>query len=129
MSSQLTLEVPSEVLRRAEHVATFTRRPVTDVLQEALALAFPALATEDELASPVEELSDREVLALCELRLLAASDARLSELLERRQAGEGDDAERAELGALMQSYEVRWLRQSAALAEAVRRGLRPPLEP
>jgi hypothetical protein len=37
--------------------------------------------------------------------------------------------EQAELLALMQVYQQRWVRQSEALAEAVRRGLRAPLTP
>ena len=57
------------------------------------------------------------------------ADCRLSALLSRQQAGQMTDVERAELTSLMQEYEVALLRQSQAMAEAVRRGLRPPLNP
>ncbi|MEW5988466.1 MAG: hypothetical protein AB1791_17695 [Chloroflexota bacterium] len=53
---------------------------------------------------------------------------RLSDLLERQREENLAEGERPELLALMQIYQQLWLRQSEALAEAVSRGLRPPLE-
>jgi len=69
------------------------------------------------------------VLTLTELRMEPAADRRLSDLLDRQQTGELTDVEQAELAALMRIYEMGLLRQSQALAEAVRRGLIPPLQP
>lgn len=45
------------------------------------------------------------------------------ELLDRQQAGVLTGDERVELNGLYQAYLRLWLRQSEALAEAVRRGL------
>ena len=129
MSTQLTLEIPDEVLRGATSVATATRRDVTEVLEEALTLAFGRLAAADDAARPIGSLTDLEVRALCDARLPEPAAGRLSDLLEKRRNGERVPDEDAELAALMQSYQSIWLRQSEALAEAVRRGLRPPLEP
>jgi len=53
---------------------------------------------------------------------------RLSELLEKQREDALIKRERPELLALMQIYDQLWIRQSEALAEAVRRGLRPALE-
>lgn len=126
MGQQLTLDMPDDVLRRAEYVAAATRRDVTDVVRDALAGAFPPL--EDEPApGEIERLPDDRLMALCNSRLPEQADARFSELLLRRQSGEIDDDERSELTTLAQAYQALWLRQSAALAEGVRRGLRPPL--
>ena len=75
----------------------------------------------------IAKLSDRELVALTELRMEPEADRRLSDLLDQQQAGEVSDLERAELAALMRTYEVGLLRQSQALAEAVHRGLLPPL--
>jgi hypothetical protein len=50
-------------------------------------------------------------------------------LLEKQREGTLTESERPELLALMHVYEQLWVRQSEALAEAVRRGLRKPLEP
>ncbi|HSO73424.1 MAG TPA: hypothetical protein VLU47_01180 [Blastocatellia bacterium] len=57
------------------------------------------------------------------------ADHRLSALLQEQQAGTLSDLEGAELAALMKGYELGLLRQSQALAEAVRRGLMAPLTP
>ena len=56
-----------------------------------------------------------------------AQRRRLSGLLERQREGMLTESERPELLALMQVYNQLWIRQSEALAEAVRRGLRKPL--
>jgi hypothetical protein len=56
-------------------------------------------------------------------------DRRLSTLLHRQQTGELSDMERSEMLALMQVYLDGLLRKAQALREAVRRGLREPLEP
>jgi hypothetical protein len=129
MSTQLTLDIPDEVLRGAASVASATRRDVADVLREALTLTFGTLAEHEEPPSPVRRLSDAQVLALCDARLPEQAGALLSALLDKRQEGDRDPTAAAELAALMQFYQSLWLRQSEALAEAVRRGLRPPLEP
>jgi len=68
--------------------------------------------------------SDQEVLAAADGGMPAAADERLSELLNRQQAGLLKDTEHAELTALMQLYQQGLLRKAQALREAVRRGLR-----
>jgi len=77
----------------------------------------------------VSTLSDDDVLALSKAQMRPAQGRRLSELLEKQREGELTGSERPELLALMQVYKQLWTRQSEALAEAVRRGLRRPLEP
>lgn len=77
----------------------------------------------------VSELSDQEVLKLAESQMTPAEDRRLSQLLDRQQAGKLKAEERLELFALMQIYQNGLLRKAMALAEAVRRGLREPLTP
>ena len=74
-------------------------------------------------------LPDEEVLALTALQMKPAQDRRLSLLLGRQQAGSLTKVERFELFTLMQVYQEGLLRKAQALREAVRRGLREPLEP
>jgi hypothetical protein len=80
---------------------------------------------QDEL----EGWSDADVLAAADASLSVDEDDRLSELLDRRQAGTLTDAERTETAALMQRYQDGLLRKARALREAVRRGLREPPHP
>jgi hypothetical protein len=56
-------------------------------------------------------------------------DRRLSELLDHQQAGTLTDTEDRELRALMQVYSDGLVRKAQTLQEAVRRGLREPLDP
>lgn len=60
---------------------------------------------------------------LTELRMEPDQDVRLSELLDRQQAGFLLENERLELQSLMQIYQEGLLRKATALSEAVKRRL------
>ena len=83
---------------------------------------------DDALERSVSSLSDEDVLALSKAQMRPAQGRRLSELLEKQRESELTESERSELLALMQVYNQLWIRQSEALAEAVRRGLRRPAD-
>jgi hypothetical protein len=129
MGRRVTLELSDEILERAERLAVLAHRDVTQVLTEAISAVLPPVDLVSKGNSPVSELSDEQVLRLADLRLAAPQERRLSELLDRQQAGTLMQAERMDLLSLMQIYEANWLRQAEALREAVRRGLREPLSP
>ncbi len=127
MNNQVILNLPDETYERVAQFAAYAKRNMSEIIAAALASTLPSLDALNQLRA-ITRLPDSEVLALTELRMEPEADRRLSELLDRQQAGELSDLERAELAALMRSYEMGLLRQSQALAEAVRRGLIPPLE-
>lgn len=128
MSTQLVLTLPDETYERVAQFAACAKRNVSEIIAAALTSTLPSLDVLAQLRNTAQ-LSDREVLALSELQMEPEADRRLSELLDRQQAGELTDFEQAELTALMRIYEIGLLRQSQALAEAVQRGLIPPLQP
>ncbi len=128
MNTQFVLNLPEDTYRRAAQFAAYARRDLTEVLTATLATALPSSDAINQL-NGIAKLPDREVLVLTTLRMEPKADRRLSELLDHQQAGELDDRDGAELAALMRIYELRLLRQSQALAEAVERKLIPPLEP
>lgn len=128
MSTQVTLRLPDELYDKARHWAAITHRDIAETLADALALALTLVYTTPRLEKGVSSLSDGEVLALYKVQLKPAQGHRLSELLERQREASLAEGERQELMALMQIYQQLWVRQSEALAEAVRRGLQPPLE-
>ncbi|MGH7965996.1 MAG: hypothetical protein ACRERD_29965 [Candidatus Binatia bacterium] len=128
MSTQILLTLPDETYQRATQYAAYANREVAEILVAALASTLPSLEVIDQLRA-IASLSDREVVALAESRMEPQADRRLSELLDRQQAGTLSDLAWAELAALMRTYEIGLLRQSQALAEAVRRGLLSPLAP
>lgn len=127
MSTQLVLNLPEETYERAAQFADYARRNVSEIVAAALASALPSLDTLAKLRN-MAKLPDREIMALTELRMEPDADRRLSELLDRQQAAQLTDAGRAELASLMRTYEMGLLRQSQALAEAVHRGLLPPMQ-
>ncbi len=77
----------------------------------------------------MQEWTNDQVLATTGAQMPPTEDQRLTQLLDRQQGGVLDDEERTELRSLLASYQTGLLRKARALAEAVRRGLRGPLEP
>jgi hypothetical protein len=128
MSTRITVSLPDDTYKRAETYAAYAQREISEIIAAALATSLQSLEVIEELQG-ISNLPDEEVAALTNLRMEPEADRRLSSLLSRQQAGQLTDLERAELAALMREYEVALLRQSQAMAEAVRRGLRPPLNP
>ena len=124
----MILNLPDDTYERAAQYAAYAQRDVAEIIAATLASTLPSRETINQLQA-IAKFSDSEVLALTELRMEPEANRRLSELLDRQQAGELNDLERAELAALMRTYEMGILRQSQALAEAVQRGLIPPLQP
>lgn len=129
MSTQITLTLSDEVYLRAERLAKLSERPVEEILSRTLADSLPSLTPSIDSLQPISELSDAEVLALTEMQMEPEQDQRLSLLLDRQQSGTLLEIERPELQGLMQIYQVGLLRKARALNEAVKRGLRGPLEP
>lgn len=128
MDTQVVLNLPEDTYQRAAQFAAYARRDLAEVITATLATALPSSEVINQL-NGIAKLSDREVLALTKLRMDPKANRRLSELLDRQQAGALNDRASAELAALMRTYEINLLRQSQALAEAVARKLIPPLEP
>jgi hypothetical protein len=129
MTDQITVTLPTEILRRAEQLARCAGRPVDQLLAETIELSLRPLGTSSVSEEDMAAWSDEQVLAsVDDPGLSTLEDRRLSELLNHQQARALTDAERLELTALIEVYQVQLLRKAQALREAVRRGLRPPLE-
>jgi len=124
MSNEITLTLPDKVYQSAKRLAVGARQPIPGMLTEVLS---EALLVWEEPDKSLSDLSDKEVLALSELEMTAEQSDRLSLLLERQREGEITSDERPELWALMRVYERALLHRSEALVEAVKRGLRDPL--
>ena len=129
MRSQVTVKLHGELYENAKRWATITRRDLPDTLADVIALVLSPIDLAPGSAKPIAQLSNREVLALSHARLKPVQGRRLSDLLQKQREGVLTGRERRDLAALIQVYNQIWLRQSEALAEAVRRGLREPLKP
>ena len=129
MSTQVTLTLSDELYEHARRWATITQRDLSEILTDALIIMLTPVYTTPKLEKPVSSLSDEDVLALSKVQMRPVQGRRLSKLLEKQREGVLTESEHPELLALMQVYQQLWVRQSEALDEAVRRGLRKPLEP
>jgi len=128
MSTQILVTLPDETYRRAEHLAQLTGRNIADVLADTLDISLQPLGTTLIFGKPVAELADNDVLAAADSQMDLAQGRRFGELLDKQQAGKLGDDERPELLALVYIYQEGLLRKAQGLHEAVRRGLRKPLE-
>jgi regulator of protease activity HflC (stomatin/prohibitin superfamily) len=127
MSTKITITLPDEIYQRAKRFARLANRDIASVLADTIQLSIPPVRAEVNSLELVSVLSNEQVLALTELQMEAEQDARLSELLDRQQAGTITEDERIELQTLMQIYQEGLLRKATALNEAVKRGLIEPL--
>lgn len=123
MSTQITITLPDEVYQQIERFARLANRDVASILADTIQNSIPLIRADVLDLKPVSDLSDEQVLALTELQMEPDQDARLSELLDRQQAGILVENERLELQILMQIYQEGLLRKAIALSEAVKRGL------
>ena len=129
MGKQVTLNLPDDVLERAESVARHLGRPVSDFLAEAIELSLRPLGEPGNGQSPIAAWSNEEVLVATETELPPNEDERLSILLDQQQAGTLSPGDQSELSNLFEKYQAGLLRKAQALHEAVKRGLREPLQP
>jgi hypothetical protein len=127
MTIPVTLNLPDEIYQRAERFARLANRDLASILTDTVVSSLPPLSDQIDSLQSIEELSDRAILDLANSRLSETQDLRLSELLGKQREGEmvGDEPE--ELEALMQIYNEGWLRKTAGLVEAVKRGLMEPM--
>ena len=128
MATRVVVTLQDDVYRRVERLAQLTSRDVADLLADTITLLLPPLDVSAESVQAVTSLSDEEVVELTELQMLPEQDRRLSTLLQKQQERTLSAPEQAELVMLMQVYQEGLLRKAQALREAVRRGLRAPLE-
>jgi len=127
MTTQIIITLPDEIYQRAELFAKLANRDVASVLADTIQLSIPSVRANVLDLEPIADVSDEQVLALTELQMEPDQDTRLSELLDRQQAGLLFEDERLELQSLMQIYQEGLLRKATALSEAVKRGLIKPL--
>lgn len=125
MANSVTIMLSDETYHRVQRFAQMIGQSLGEVIANAVETTIPDVAD----THPIADLTDKEILLLCEVQMSDDDDMLHSRLLDKQQAGLLTDGEQAELWRLTQLYQILLLRKSQALAEAVKRGLRSPLEP
>jgi hypothetical protein len=124
MNANVTVTLPNELFLKAEAWAQQSGRPIEDFLSETIEASLTPFV--DSISS-LCRWSDQEVLDTVNLELLSTDDRQLSALLQRQSKGALSLPDEEELHQLMTKYQQALLLKSAAIREAVKRGLRPPL--
>jgi hypothetical protein len=128
MSIPVTINLPDDVYHRAERFAVLSNQDLSSVLADTIMHSLPSTSSALDRMPSIDSLTDPEIIALTQLEMESSEDARLSELLDRQQAGTLAENDSIELDGLMQIYREGLLRKATALAEAVKRSLMEPLE-
>ncbi len=128
MTRQVTLDLPDELYEQARSWATLSQQELSGALTDAISLALMPLPVHLPAHPSVADLKDGELLALAKVQMESSQGAQMDELLRQQSAGTISRESQRKLAVMMQVYHQLWLRQSAALAEAVRRGLLPPMQ-
>lgn len=123
MSTQVTITLTDDVYQKADRFARLANRDLASVLADTIQSSIPNISAAATILAPISLLSDADVLALTDLQMVPVQDIRLSELLDRQQAGILTDLDRSDLQLLMQIYQEGLLRKATALSEAVKRKL------
>ena len=124
MAIEVTLTLPENLIEQARRLGSATQRDAGAVLADALEMMWsPVEGSSNHEHSSVENLSNDEVLALANSKMDEVQNQRLGDLQTKGKATGLSEAERYELLALLQIYQMGQLRKSEALAEVIRRGL------
>lgn len=131
MGIEIRLNLPDNLIESAKHLGEATQRDVPTVIISVLEMLLPTLETlaDSNLYPLVASLSDAQVVAVADAKMDTLSNQRLGELQQQGKISELTQTERYELLTLISIYQIGQLRKSEALAEAVKRGLIPPLHP
>lgn len=129
MVVEYSVALTKSIQKRADSLAQLTGHSVEEMLSVLLMLSAPIYTVGIDFNQPVGHLSDGKVQELAAIQILPDIDQRQSELLKKQQNDALSDDEAIELKTLNHIYEIGLIYKSQALAEAVKRGLRSPLEP
>lgn len=126
---QVVVNLPETVVERVKIFSHATKRDVSAVLADTVEMMWPAweMVLTLNVSPPVETLPDEEVLRLADLKMDPQLNERLGDLQIKGKTATLEPSEQVELLTLIHLYQMGQLRKSEGLAEAVHRGLRPPL--
>jgi hypothetical protein len=128
MAEQIILNLPDRLAKQVHEVAALTQRKLEDVLIEWLDSYAFANGDRGSLEGiAIVDLSDEEILQLCDLQMSEPEQNQMSLLLEKQREGNLQQGELEQLDELLQVYRRGMIRKAEALKVSVERGLRSRL--
>jgi hypothetical protein len=129
MAVEIKLNLPDTLLESVKHLGEVTQQDITTVLINILEMLLPTLETlaDNHFYPVVTSLSDAQVVAIANAKINPISHQHLSEVQQKGKTTELTPTEGYELITLISIYQLGQLHKSEALAEAVKRGLLPPM--
>jgi hypothetical protein len=124
MAEQVILNLPDRLAKQVHEIAALTQRKLKNVLIEWLdsyACAIGDRGSLDEIV--IVDLSDEQILKLCDLQMSEPEQIQMSLLLEKQRESILQQGELEQLDGLLQVYRRGMVRKAEALKVAVERGL------
>jgi hypothetical protein len=121
MSQAIELQIPAEIVERAEQIAKESNRSIETVLIEALSLLFGS--SEAEISpKDLQNYTDERLWAIVYQNLAWPQEVRLRELLALGKAGQLSEKEKASLEQLIKHVDHLTLIRSTAMLLLKQRG-------
>lgn len=118
---EISVKLPDSLYQNVSQIARSKKKTVAEFVKNAVR---KAVAEETEsFERPLADCSDKEVLAVANMKMPKDQADRQSELLYKNQADTLTPLERNELESMLLVYQYGNLRKSQGIAEAVLRGL------
>ncbi len=118
---EISVKLPNNLYEDVSALARAKKKSVAEIIKNAVRKAVNEESQTSE--TPLRDCSDEEVLALANMKMSAAENGRMSELLDRQREETIAPLERNELDALFRVYQAGNLRKAQGISEAVQRGL------
>jgi hypothetical protein len=118
---EVSVNLSQQLYRNVSALAKAKKKSVPEIIKHAVQQA--VVEKTEAAARPLTGCADEEVLALARMKMTAAENQRLNELMERQREDRITPLERNELEVLFRVYQVGNLRKAQGIAEAVQRGL------
>jgi metal-responsive CopG/Arc/MetJ family transcriptional regulator len=118
---EISVKLPNNLYEDVSALARAKKKSVAEIIKNAVRKAVNEESQTSE--TPLGDCSDEEVLALANMKMSAAENGRMSELLDRQREETIAPLERNELDALFRVYQAGNLRKAQGISEAVQRGL------
>jgi len=128
MQTQITLDLAADEFVHARQATLQAGFQLEEYLNFVLkAISIPKQLNEDVIERIFHLLPDALVMQLAKSKMTDKDSKLFSRLLEKQREDKISESERERLAELTEEYERGTLRKAYAMAEAVRRGLMPPL--